>query len=91
MIKKLLLIPIFLLCVIISFAQKRNNSKETISFNQELYSSIKYRLVGPFRGGRAETVTGVVSNRNLYYMGTAGGGVWKTEDAGNTWKSISDC
>ena len=53
MIKKLLLIPIFLLCVIISFAQKRNNSKETISFNQELYGSIKYRLVGPFRGGRA--------------------------------------
>ena len=90
MIKKLLLIPIFLLCVIISFAQKRNNSKETISFNQELYSSIKYRLVGPFRGGRAGTVAGVVSNRNLYYMGTAGGGVWKTEDAGNTWKSISD-
>ena len=90
MIKKLLLIPIFLFCVIISFAQKRNNSKETISFNQELYSSIKYRLVGPFRGGRAGTVTGVVSNRNLYYMGTAGGGVWKTEDAGNTWKSISD-
>ena len=90
MIKKLLLIPIFLLCVIISFAQKRNNSKETISFNQELYSSIKYRLVGPFRGGRAGTVTGVIGNRNLYYMGTAGGGVWKTEDAGNTWKSISD-
>ena len=90
MIKKLLLISIFLFCVIISFAQKRNNSKETISFNQELYSSIKYRLVGPFRGGRAGTVTGVVSNRNLYYMGTAGGGVWKTEDAGNTWKSISD-
>ena len=90
MIKKLLLIPIFLLCVIISFAQKRNNSKETISFNQELYSSIKYRLVGPFRGGRAGTVSGVVGNRNLYYMGTAGGGVWKTEDAGNTWKSTSD-
>ena len=90
MIKKLLLIPIFLLCVIISFAQKRNNSKETISFNQELYGSIKYRLVGPFRGGRAGTVSGVVGNRNLYYMGTAGGGVWKTEDAGNTWKSTSD-
>jgi len=90
MIKKLLLIPILLFCVIISFAQKRNSSKETISFNQELYGSIKYRLVGPFRGGRAGTVTGVVGNRNLYYMGTAGGGVWKTEDAGNTWKSTSD-
>ena len=63
MIKKLLLIPIFLLCVIISFAQKRNNSKETISFNQELYGSIKYRLVGPFRGGRAGTVSSKITKR----------------------------
>ena len=72
------------------FAQKKNNSKNTLSFNKELYNSINYRLVGPFRGGRAGTVAGVLGNNNLYYMGTAGGGVWKTEDAGNTWESISD-
>ena len=47
-------------------------------------------MVGPFRGGRSATVTGVVGHRNLYYMGTAGGGVWKTTDGGQTWENISD-
>lgn len=51
---------------------------------------MKWRLVGPFRGGRAGTVTGVNNNPNLYYMGTAGGGVWRTQDGGNTWNCISD-
>ena len=51
---------------------------------------MEYRSIGPFRGGRSGTVSGVANNPNLYYMGTAGGGVWKTSDAGNTWKSISD-
>ena len=46
-------------------------------------------MVGPFRGGRAGTAV-FLNNPNLYYMGTAGGGVWKTVDAGNTWESISD-
>ena len=87
---KYILIPIFLLFFISTNAQRNNNSKQTINYNESLYKSIKYRLVGPFRGGRAGTVTGVNNNRNLYYMGTAGGGVWKTEDAGNTWKSVSD-
>ena len=87
-----IIITLFLL-ISISFtplAQKKNNSRNTLSFNKELYNSINYRLVGPFRGGRAGTVAGVIGNNNLYYMGTAGGGVWKTEDAGNTWESISD-
>ena len=61
-----------------------------LTYDEKLYNSIKYRLVGPFRGGRAGTVAGVLNNENLYYMGTAGGGVWKTEDAGNTWEPISD-
>ena len=43
-----------------------------------------------FRGGRAGTVTGVPNKPNVYYMGTAGGGVWKTEDAGDSWYCISD-
>ncbi len=72
------------------YSQKRSIQKNIQSYNKELYSSIKYRLVGPFRGGRAGTISGVINNQNLYYMGTAGGGVWKTEDAGNTWEPISD-
>ena len=72
------------------FSQRGNSNKKQLSYNENLYNSIDYRLIGPFRGGRAGTVSGVVGDNNTYYMGTAGGGVWKTTDAGNTWKSISD-
>ena len=72
------------------FSQRGNSNKKQLSYNENLYNSIDYRLIGPFRGGRSGTVSGVVGDNNTYYMGTAGGGVWKTTDAGNTWKSISD-
>jgi len=55
-----------------------------------LYDALQWRLVGPFRGGRAGTVSGVPGNDKLYYMGTAGGGVWKSADGGQTWACISD-
>jgi len=63
---------------------------QSASYDESLYNSIQYRQVGPFRGGRAGTIAGLESNPNLYYMGTAGGGVWKTKDGGNTWSCISD-
>ena len=53
-------------------------------------SAVEWRLIGPFRGGRVTTVTGVADEPMLYYMGAAGGGVWKTENAGATWENISD-
>ncbi len=68
--------------------RKKNTSIE--NYSESLYNSIQWRLVGPFRGGRAGTVSGVLNNPNLYYMGTAGGGVWKTTDAGSAWSCISD-
>ncbi len=72
-------------------AQRKKSKKQNdITFSESFYNSIQWRLVGPFRGGRAGTVAGVVNDPNTYYMGTAGGGAWKTEDAGNTWYSISD-
>ncbi len=72
-------------------AQRKDNKKETTEdFSEKLYSGMQWRLVGPFRGGRAGTVSGVNDNPNLYYMGTAGGGVWKTTDAGSSWACISD-
>ncbi len=55
-----------------------------------LFKGVKYRNVGPFRGGRSVCGTGVVGDPLTYYMGTTGGGLWKTEDAGVTWKNISD-
>ncbi len=51
---------------------------------------IKYRNIGPFRGGRSVTATGVVNDPLTYYFGTTGGGVWKTSDAGQHWENISD-
>lgn len=54
------------------------------------YKPVKYRNIGPFRGGRSVCASGVVGDPLTYYMGTTGGGVWKTEDAGQHWHNISD-
>ena len=56
----------------------------------ELYSGMQWREIGPFRGGRSVAATGVVGDPLTYYMGTVGGGVWKTTDAGTTWTNITD-
>lgn len=54
------------------------------------FKAAKWRNIGPFRGGRSVAASGVVDNPLVYYMGTVGGGVWKSEDAGISWKNISD-
>jgi photosystem II stability/assembly factor-like uncharacterized protein len=55
-----------------------------------LYKAMKWRNIGPFRGGRVTTVAGVVQDPHTFYMGATGGGVWKTTDGGNTWSPITD-
>ena len=52
--------------------------------------TLKWRQVGPFRGGRVVAVTGVASQPNVYYFGAAAGGIWKTVDSGATWDAVSD-
>ncbi len=86
------LIPILLVSSLfmMSDVEAQRNSNRTTDYDEFYYNAMKWRLVGPFRGGRAGSVTGVLRNTNLYYMGTAGGGVWKTADGGNTWSCISD-
>jgi len=59
-------------------------------YDPSLYSGLRYRMIGPLRGGRVTAVTGVASNPQLYYMGSTGGGIWKTTDAGHSWVNISD-
>ena len=90
-------ITLFLIVFLAAFtvvdtnAQRKKTKKETSeTFSEKLYNGMQWRLVGPFRGGRAGTATGVIGNPNLYYMGTAGGGVWKTTDSGSSWSCISD-
>ncbi|QTD38841.1 glycosyl hydrolase [Polaribacter batillariae] len=82
---------IFLAICMISFANaKVNAQKNANKVSNEYFSEIKWRNIGPFRGGRSAAVTGVSGKLNLFYMGATGGGVWKTTDAGNTWQNISD-
>ncbi len=56
----------------------------------KLYDALQWRLIGPFRGGRADGVTGVAGSDHSYYFASTGGGVWKTVDSGKTWNSVSD-
>ena len=59
-------------------------------YDPSLYAGMKWRQVGPFRAGRASAVSGISGNPAVYYMGTPGGGVWKTVDGGVVWSPIFD-
>lgn len=59
-------------------------------YDEPLYDALEWRSIGPFRGGRAASVTGVPGKPNLYYFGATGGGVWRTQDGGQTYENISD-
>ena len=85
----LLGLAIFLLPLSLT-SQKKGKSQNVTTYPEELYSSLDYRLIGPFRGGRSAAVTGVPGEPNLFYFGAAGGGVWKTLDGGRSWENISD-
>src|SRR5512139_2667022 len=55
-----------------------------------LYGTLSWRNIGPFRGGRSVAVAGVPQRPHSFYFGGTGGGVWRTEDAGETWANITD-
>ena len=55
-----------------------------------VFKQLKWRNIGPYRGGRSNAVSGVIGNDQLYFAGYTGGGVWRTDDAGITWRNISD-
>jgi photosystem II stability/assembly factor-like uncharacterized protein len=80
MIRKIIALLSLIVCTQLGFAQ---------DLNKEL-SPLKWRSIGPFRGGRSNMATGVINNRDIYYMGTTGGGLWKTENSGMSWNNISD-
>jgi photosystem II stability/assembly factor-like uncharacterized protein len=91
----LLLLALSLCLPQFSQAQRRNrrNPQPVDTWkplSDTLFQAMKWRNVGPFRGGRSTAVCGVPSHPHLYYMGTVGGGLWRTEDAGVSWRNISD-
>ena len=55
-----------------------------------LYSGLRWRMIGPFRAGRVNAVSGVVGQPETFYFGSVGGGVWKSSNAGRTWTPIFD-
>lgn len=65
-------------------------SSQDITLDPEKLDGLKYRSIGPSRGGRVTAVCGVPSQIHRFYMGSTGGGVWVTDDAGITWTNISD-
>ncbi|MEP7346289.1 MAG: glycosyl hydrolase [Gemmatimonadaceae bacterium] len=85
-------------CSAAAQAQRPRTSPSPVSSTQSvapaydtlLYNAMHFRMIGPFRGGRSTAVTGVADQPYLFYMGSTGGGVWRTEDAGQHWDNISD-
>ena len=70
-------------------AQNAAITSPILDYNS-LLKPLKWRSIGPFRGGRSVAASGVKGEINTYYMGTTGGGLWKSDDLGNNWANISD-
>ncbi|SDB20034.1 Uncharacterized protein SAMN03097699_0061 [Flavobacteriaceae bacterium MAR_2010_188] len=87
---KLIAICLLLLPITSYSQKKKQNTKPDNSLNDSLFHGLKWRNIGPFRGGRSVTSTGVVGEPMTYYFGSVGGGVWKTTDDGINWKNVSD-
>jgi photosystem II stability/assembly factor-like uncharacterized protein len=76
------------ICLLIIFCFIDLQAQETLK--TDLVENLEWRQLGPWRGGRSCAVTGVPNNDNLFYFGSTGGGIWKTEDGGRSWNNISD-
>ena len=87
---KTMLSALFALLFILPISAQKNKTEAPSTIDSVYLSSLTWRNIGPFRGGRSCAVTGVPNKPNLFYFGSTGGGVWRTTDAGNTWENISD-
>jgi photosystem II stability/assembly factor-like uncharacterized protein len=71
-------------------AQSAKDDKDDKNEGDPLFKGMKYRLIGPFRGGRSLTAAGIPGDPTTYYFGATGGGVWKSTDGANTWSPVFD-
>ncbi len=71
-------------------ATRTVTSTERVALDSGLLSSMRFRSVGPTRGGRSTAIAGIPSQPFTFFSGSTGGGVWRTDDAGQSWRNISD-
>jgi photosystem II stability/assembly factor-like uncharacterized protein len=94
--KKLLLVAFVLLSFVpfhrvdLPVAQLQAQTGSNAVVDPKLYQDLRWRSVGPHRGGRSTAAVGVRTQPNVFYMGATGGGVWKTENYGITWLPVTD-
>ena len=86
--KTITALSLSLLVTLTTLVTATATAKDIVDHNT--LAALEYRLIGPYRGGRVTTVTGIPDKPLVYYMGATGGGVWKTENGGTTWDNISD-
>jgi photosystem II stability/assembly factor-like uncharacterized protein len=73
-----------------SFAVSPLGVSQAQQYPESMYQEMRWRMIGPFRGGRTRAVAGVPNQPNLFYIGAVNGGVWKSDDYGRTWTPIFD-
>lgn len=90
-------LKIFILIIIAALLYLSSSPIEAYSFQQavnkstnEVFKDLTFRNIGPSRGGRSTTVTGIADKPATFYMGTTGGGLWKTVDNGINWRNVTD-
>ncbi|HEY5164188.1 MAG TPA: glycoside hydrolase, partial [Terriglobales bacterium] len=81
---------LLLLLVVLALTISAAAQTTTAPVSPNMYSGMRWRMIGPFRGGRALTAAGIAGDRDTYYFGSVGGGMWKTVNAGQTWTPVFD-
>src|SRR5256885_12717499 len=79
-----------LLSIALLFVAAWSHASFAQQFDASTYSGLRWRMIGPFRAGRVNAVTGVPGQPNTFYFGSVGGGVWKSTNSGRTWTPVFD-